>query len=215
VQQVKETAGQVAGQVQEKAKSQIETQKDRAAEGISSMAQALRQTGQQLRDQDQTPVAQYADTAADQIERVSNFLRERDLNDIVVEVERFARRQPALFLGGAFALGLLGARFIKSSGEQAQRARYSGDYDYTYRYGQTSYGDRSYYRGREYGESYGRGVSGGYGNTDAYGESRSYNDTTGYSSSTGYSGTSAGGTGNYSGTNAQEDGSEGWRDNNG
>jgi len=34
------------------------------------------------------------------------------------------RREPALFLGGAFALGLLGARFLKSSrkGEQTYRA---------------------------------------------------------------------------------------------
>jgi hypothetical protein len=39
----------------------------------------------------------------------------------VSEAEDFARRQPALFLGGAFALGLLGARFLKSSGQQASQ----------------------------------------------------------------------------------------------
>ena len=37
---------------------------------------------------------------------------------MVTQVEQYARRQPAIFLGGAFALGLLGARFLKSSNPQ-------------------------------------------------------------------------------------------------
>jgi hypothetical protein len=36
---------------------------------------------------------------------------------MVRNVEDFARRQPALFIGGAFMLGLLGARFLKSSAQ--------------------------------------------------------------------------------------------------
>ena len=33
-------------------------------------------------------------------------------------MQRFARRQPAVFIGSAFALGLVGARFLKSSRQQ-------------------------------------------------------------------------------------------------
>lgn len=124
--QVKETVGQVAdqaqqaaGQVVDQARQQVSSrlagQKDRAAEGLTSVAQALRQTGQQLREQDQQAVTSYIDSAASQVERVSNYLKQNDLGRLIDDVEHFARRQPALFLGGTFVLGLLGARFLKSS----------------------------------------------------------------------------------------------------
>jgi hypothetical protein len=38
------------------------------------------------------------------------------VDDLLREAEEFARRDPALFLGVAFTLGVLGARFLKSSG---------------------------------------------------------------------------------------------------
>jgi len=124
--QVKETVGQVAdqaqqaaGQVVDQARQQVSSrlvgQKDRAAEGLTSVAQALRQTSQQLRAQDQQAVTGYIESAASQVERVSNYLKHNDLGGLIDDVEQFARRQPALFLGGTFVLGLLGARFLKSS----------------------------------------------------------------------------------------------------
>jgi len=124
--QVKETVGQVAdqaqqaaGQVIDQARQQVSSrlagQKDRAAEGLTSVAHALRQTSQQLREQDQQTVTGYIESAASQVERVSNYLRQNDLGGLIDDVEHFARRQPALFLGGTFVLGLLGARFLKSS----------------------------------------------------------------------------------------------------
>jgi hypothetical protein len=113
--QAQQTAGQVADQARQQVTSRITGQKDRAAEGLNSVAQALRQTGEQLREQDQQNVTGYIDRAASQVERISTYLQNNDLGQLVDDVERFARRQPALFLGGAFVLGLLGARFLKSS----------------------------------------------------------------------------------------------------
>jgi hypothetical protein len=188
IDQAKDKAGEVVGQVREQAKSQVAGQKDRAAESLGSVAQALHQTGQQLRDQDNSTVAQYIDTAANQVDRVSGFLRERDLQDIVTEVERFARRQPAVFVGGAALLGMIGARFLRSSQDRAaqmQRADY-------YRSG-AAYADRGYDTG--YSGGYGRGNSGsaGYGgsgttSTTRYGSAGAGYTSGGYSSA-GYSGT--------------------------
>jgi len=124
--QVKETVGQVADQAQQVAgqavdqarqqvSSRLVDQKDRAAEGLTSVAQALRQTSQQLREQDQQTVTGYIESAASQVDRISNYLKQHDLGGLIDDVEHFARRQPALFLGGTFVLGLLGARFLKSS----------------------------------------------------------------------------------------------------
>jgi len=102
-------------QLRDKASSQLSSRKDQAVEGLSSLAEAARQTGRQLREKDQTGVATYVETAADQIERFSHAIGNKDLTEIVADVERFARRQPAVFLGVGFGLGLLGARFLKSS----------------------------------------------------------------------------------------------------
>src|SRR5215211_4670292 len=49
--QAQQDAGQVVGQARQQMASRLAGQKDRAAEGLTSVAQALRQTGQQLREQ--------------------------------------------------------------------------------------------------------------------------------------------------------------------
>jgi hypothetical protein len=115
VQQTKEKAGEVISQVREQAKSNIVSQKDQAAGSLASVAQALRQTSGQLRDQQQGPAVGLVEAAASSVESLSGYLRDRDLDDIVREVEGFGRRQPVLFLGVSFALGFMAARFLKSS----------------------------------------------------------------------------------------------------
>jgi len=124
--QAQQAAGQVVGQAREQVSSRLTGQKDRAAEGLTSVAHALRQTSQQLRVQDQQAVTGYIETAASQVERISNYLKQNDLGGLIDDVERFARRQPALFLGGTFVLGLLGARFLKSSRPTIGDGRYPG-----------------------------------------------------------------------------------------
>jgi hypothetical protein len=101
--------------VRESATSQIGAQKNRATDGIGSVAQAVRQSSQQLRDQQHETIAQYVEQAAGQLERFANTLKDKSVGDLLSETQDLARRKPALFIGSAFALGLFGARFIKSS----------------------------------------------------------------------------------------------------
>ena len=110
------SANGLMDRVRSGATAQLSTSKDRATDGLGSLAQAVRQSTQPFRDNQQDTVAQYIEKAADQLDRFSNSLRERDINEIVDDVQRFARRQPALFIGAAFAAGMLAARFLKSSG---------------------------------------------------------------------------------------------------
>lgn len=126
--QAKETVGQVAGQAKQQVNSRLTTQKDLAAQSLGGVAQALRTTGQQLREQDQAGMTGYIERIADEVERFSGYIGQRDVGELLGDVEQFARRQPTLFLGGAFVLGLLGARFLKSSAPQRdpyQSAGYS------------------------------------------------------------------------------------------
>ncbi len=117
-QQARQQASQLANRGSEQVKSQLGNQKHQAAQRITPVQMALRETSQQLRNQGQGMVAQYADNAADQVERFSGYLRENEVDEILDEGRSFARRRPALFLGGAAALGFLATRFLKSSSEE-------------------------------------------------------------------------------------------------
>ena len=116
-QQAREQASELANRGGEQVKSQLETQKHQAAQRMTPVQMALRETAQQLRKQGQGSTARYADQAADQVERFSRYLRETDVDHMTEEVRGFARSRPALFLGSAAALGFFASRFLKSSSQ--------------------------------------------------------------------------------------------------
>lgn len=100
--------------------SRLDEGKDRMAETLDTLARSLKDSGRHLRESGHG--SGLVDRAAEGVERFSGFLRDTDVDEMVDRVEDFARRNPAVFLGGAFALGLVGARFIKSSGHRAERS---------------------------------------------------------------------------------------------
>lgn len=171
----------------EQAKSHVQNlvgeRKDRAAEQVSNFAGSLRDAARKLEEGDggATALGRYATTAADQVERVSQYLRDRDLNSFVRDAETFARRHPDVFLGGTFIAGLILARFFKASDRRNegddnetawQSAGYpatagtTGAYDAQNRgaYGSSSYGNTAY-GNTSYGNTYNSPTYGGSGQT--------------------------------------------------
>lgn len=116
----------LAGQAKDMVSQQVEQKAGRSADDLREVARALRRTNEQLGGNMAAP---YVDKAAQQLERLSSFLRTADANQVVRSVESFARREPLLFLGGAFTLGILAARFLKSSArsEGGEREYRGGD----------------------------------------------------------------------------------------
>lgn len=113
-------AQQVASDLADKATRSAERQfaggKERAVHAIGQLAEALRHSGETLASSTDMPkVKDYLGRAASQIDGFSGYLQRKSLTDMVGDVERFARREPALFTGGALLLGLLGGRFLRSS----------------------------------------------------------------------------------------------------
>ena len=105
----------IVKRVRDRAGAQFATQKDMATDGIGTIARAVRRTTQELREQQHDTMADYVDRAADQLERLSSGLKKKDVGELFRDAQSLARRQPAMFVGSAFAIGLLGARFLKSS----------------------------------------------------------------------------------------------------
>lgn len=113
-----------------KAEEQASRQKERAADRLGRMSDALRSTSDTLREEQEDAVAGYVETAADQVARFSGYLRDREVGQLLDEARGFARRDPALFLGGAALLGMLGARFMRSSNRDTDMDSYGYDDEY-------------------------------------------------------------------------------------
>ncbi len=113
--QAGEKMGQAVDRAKEQTTSRLEDQRERVAASLYTTAHVLRQAGQQLREQDQPPIATLAERTAQQAERGSGYLRGRDVPGLLDDTEQLGRTHPVLFASGALALGLLGVRFLKSS----------------------------------------------------------------------------------------------------
>lgn len=126
--QIREVKNQVVDQAKtslqqakERASSSLGESKGQFADQIGAVAEALRRTSEHLRSEDQNRIAGLTETLARQIDQVSNYLRTKNARALRDDLENVARRQPAVAIGGALVLGLIGARFIKSSERRRDR----------------------------------------------------------------------------------------------
>jgi hypothetical protein len=171
----KQQAAQTAEQAKDYVSQLVDRQKGQAADRLGSVAGALRDTADRLKEENGT-VGDYATRAAEQVDKLSTYLRDRDLGTFVRDTETFARRHPDVFLGGTFLAGLLVARFLKSSAERQEWDGRSGAD------ARVSFDDRSARPARPYGgppepynpgarPSYDRGRETNFGSTGSFGPS--------------------------------------------
>lgn len=107
IEQAKSTAG-------DRARTTVDSGKNAAVDTLSGLAQSLSIAGQQLQDR-RNRAGDLVSQAAERVDHVARYLERTDVSDLVRRSEDWARRNPAMFLGGAFVLGVLGARFLKAS----------------------------------------------------------------------------------------------------
>ena len=108
------------GQLADNARSMIEDQQRNAASGLGDFAGALRRAAREAGGNG-SPASRIAEGAADRLQRVSDSLRNKDLDSLLRDAESFARQQPAAFIGAAALVGFLAVRFLKSSSQPDDR----------------------------------------------------------------------------------------------
>ncbi len=118
--QAKETAGQAYEAVTEKAATKLDEQKSSLSGGLTTVADSVRQVGDNLGASKAEggiaeAAAKYTNTTAQKIEDVAGYFETRSVREMARDLEGFARRNPAIFLGAAFGLGVIAARFLKST----------------------------------------------------------------------------------------------------
>ena len=134
-QKVQEKAQDVRGEVSSRVRDQVDTRSTQAGEQVTSMADALRRTGQTLAGGNETP-AKVTDTVAERADRsgaISGVGRRRDPAGCREprETAAVARRRRGL------ALGLVASRFLKAS----SGGRYRSQWDLGSRRGYVSPAD--------------------------------------------------------------------------
>jgi ElaB/YqjD/DUF883 family membrane-anchored ribosome-binding protein len=102
-------------QATDTAKQQADRQLDNVSDGLDQVVQTLHQAGDSMRQNNQGMVGGYIDKAADQVERVSDYVRVRSVDDIVDDVQSYARREPVIAIGVALGVGFIAARLLKAS----------------------------------------------------------------------------------------------------
>ena len=162
-----EEATQRAGHLAERAADlgiqQADRGRETAAEGLTSVAQTIRRVSTDMQES-QPQIANVALTAADQADQFAQYLRRTDARQMISSVEDVARRQPLIFIGGAFVLGMAASRFIKAAGGSSSQGQV-GQLGYQSGYG-TDYsaGTGTDYRTSNAYEAAGPGMGTGNGN---------------------------------------------------
>lgn len=95
------------------AQDYVERRKGEAAQSVQDLARSLRGSGKDMSDKPH--VRAFFDSAADGLEQLGTSIERRSLSDFYSEAEAIARRAPVAVAVGTFMVGLLAARFIKSS----------------------------------------------------------------------------------------------------
>jgi hypothetical protein len=111
-----DAAKDVASQATDKLKDSVNNRKSSGAEYIGTLADTMRRAAREF-DTDLPIAGRFIRTAAEQVDGVSESIRNGNLNDLVRGAQSFARRQPTAFLGIAVLAGFGVVRFLKSSPE--------------------------------------------------------------------------------------------------
>jgi ElaB/YqjD/DUF883 family membrane-anchored ribosome-binding protein len=130
------TTVQDTGQAQEKvhgaaqqAKGRISEQVDQrstqAGQQVNTVAQDVRSVADELRSQGKDKPAQYAEQAAERVQSAGQWLEQKNGDELLRDVEDFARRNPWAVAAGGLVLGLAASRLLKASSSERYRASYS------------------------------------------------------------------------------------------
>lgn len=129
-QQLKDAASQTAQQAKDRAAQTVGDKRGEVADRIGGYSSAVRESARSLEDQDPN-IAWFTNQAADRLQGVANYVRDRDLSSLRRDAEDFGRRHPALLLGGLFLTGFIIGGALKA-GRRATEEQDQTDFEYNY-----------------------------------------------------------------------------------
>lgn len=125
---VKRAASSTASRAREEVGRYASDKKAVAAGRIDNCGSAMHETARSLEEKDPN-IAWFTHQAADKLQDVAEYMRDRDLGALRHDAEEVARRHPAIFFGGMFLAGLVLGNVVKASrrGRADRNFRYDDD----------------------------------------------------------------------------------------
>jgi hypothetical protein len=117
VEELVDEATRAMGDVKEEVKERTERWTHSAGQRGESLARALEAAARTLRDEGEGGMADLAQSAARQMDRMGGYLERGEPGAMVDDLEEVGRSNPAMFLGAAFAAGILGGRLLRASAQ--------------------------------------------------------------------------------------------------
>jgi hypothetical protein len=127
VQVLSDRAVEVSQQAKQKVKEGVSSGREALTTTLEDTANVVRKLGQDTQSPLLSSLTPYSERAGNWIDETSKYLNEVTPQRVIKDVRSLARNNPALFIGGALALGLLGSRFLKSATHASQAEGGYGD----------------------------------------------------------------------------------------
>jgi len=122
--QVQRTIGDAGGEVLDtvldEAERLYEQQRKNAVSRVSGFSKIAARSAHALHAVKADGVAEYVEQAAKQVERSTDYLRDRGLSEILEDTGDVIRRNPGAAMGGMFIVGFAITRFLKASATRDQ-----------------------------------------------------------------------------------------------
>jgi ElaB/YqjD/DUF883 family membrane-anchored ribosome-binding protein len=120
--QAQEKAKEVAGEAKSRLSDQVDQRSTQAGQQLSSAADDVRSVADQFRTQGKDTPARYAEQAAEKAQTVGQRLQDASGDELLSDVEDFARKNPWAVAAGGLVLGLAASRMLKASSTQRYRS---------------------------------------------------------------------------------------------
>lgn len=127
---LKAKAREVGDEVKQQGKAQLDSYRGTAADELEKVARSAQAAADELQHQDNGLSTYVSEMAQGMVELADN-LRGKSVDELVGEVNRLARNNPALFIAGSIAVGFGLTRFARASGQRAQAHEPTVDYGHS------------------------------------------------------------------------------------
>lgn len=117
--------GELRDQAQAKAREYAEQGRNKATEKLDGVSRFFDDTARALDDQLGPELGGYVHRAADALASFTETLKQKDVNELMDDAREAVRRNPAIAIGAAAAVGFVLMRLIKSAAPQEGEATQS------------------------------------------------------------------------------------------
>ena len=120
--QLSAKAHELGGDVSVQVREQLDQRSSQAGEQVQAMGHALQTGVEQLRSEGKDVPAKVIAQVAERAEDLGAYLQSSQVDQMLMDLERFARRRPWVTAGVGVLAGFVASRFVKASADR----RYEG-----------------------------------------------------------------------------------------